>query len=234
MTFTAPLIAITETGSVIPDQILQPEEMTRADAYKTTQRREQFLLSRVLLRALLERQTGSPAQSFAFRADEHGKPICIDGPSISITHSRNIVACAVCTDGAIGIDLEFPGRHRNIAGIAKRFFASEESEWLSAQPDDRFYMLWVLKEAWLKAIGTGIAGGLDRLQCLVSPPTIDAVAAGGELEALRLFNLQAGFLGIATTVAPLDEVEVLRWHVSTNEFVPAGGVLPIAAYPSGI
>lgn len=227
-----PLVAIAETGAVVPDRSLHPDELARADAYKTPQRREQFLLSRALLRALLERQTGNPAKSFGFRSNEHGKPLCIDGPAIGISHSRDIVACAVCEDGDIGIDLEFPGSRRNTAGIARRFFAPAEAEWLAEQPDDRFYMLWVLKEAWLKAIGTGIAGGLDRVRCSVTPPDINATAETGELEALRLFGVREGYIGVATTSAPLDELEVLRWHPATGEFVDATDVLPIAAYPT--
>lgn len=227
-----PCIAIAETGSPVPEQLIPPDEIARADAYKTAHRREQFLLSRALLRTLLERQTGNSASSFAFRTNEHGKPFCIDGPAIGISHSRDIVACAVCEDGDIGIDLEFPGRHRNISGIANRFFATAESEWLAEQPDDRFYMLWVLKEAWLKSIGTGIAGGLDRLSCSVSPPAINAKVTNGELEALRLFEVQQGFLGVATTRAPLDELEVLRWYPATGEFADARDVSPIAAYPT--
>ena len=59
------------------------------------------------------------------------------------------------------MDIEQSGKRRRIAKIADRFFASEEvidllglidSEQLS-----RFYDLWTLKEAYIKACGLGLA-----------------------------------------------------------------------------
>ena len=38
-------------------------------------------------------------------------------------------------------------------------------------------MLWVLKEAYLKFLGCGLAGGLDLLECRVEPPLIEMRAA---------------------------------------------------------
>jgi 4'-phosphopantetheinyl transferase len=226
-------IAFAESGPDLPQRFLSAAEFERAEVYKSPQRRNQFLLSRALLRALLERHTGRPAQSFTIRSDERGKPHCVDGPAIGISHSRNIVACAVTTDGAIGLDLEFPGRHRDTSAIARRYFSPMEADWLASQPADRFFMLWVLKEAWLKALGTGIAGGLDSLQCSVSPPRIDAMARTGELGDLGLFALQEGFMAVATTAAALADLEFLRWHPASGKFVAADDVLPIAAYPGG-
>ncbi len=35
-------------------------------------------------------------------------------------------------------------------------------------------MLWVLKEAYLKALGSGLAGGLSSLECRIEPPAVVA------------------------------------------------------------
>lgn len=58
----------------------------------------------------------------------------------------------------IGIDIESPGRCRNFAGIARRFFHPEEADCIADEDD--FLRCWTAKEAMLKLAGTGLAGGI--------------------------------------------------------------------------
>ena len=225
-------VAIADSASPGRYPDLQPDEVQRADAFKAPSRREQYLLARALLRALLEEHTGRPAASFVIGADDRGKPFCTDGPAISIAHSRDVVACVVADHGDVGIDIEFPGQRRNIAGIAARFFTATEARWLAAQPEDRFYMLWVLKEAWLKAKGTGIAGGLDSLQCTIEPPHIEAKADDDSLRGLSLFQYDDGFLAIATTALDTAALVLRRWQRADGSLVPASDIPRIADYCS--
>ncbi|NIL94173.1 MAG: 4'-phosphopantetheinyl transferase superfamily protein [Woeseiaceae bacterium] len=223
-------IAFAELVDDPPTRYLSAAELERANDFTSSSRRKQFLLSRSLLRALLEDVTGEPGGSFEFRKGDHGKPFCVDGPAISISHSGNFVACAVADDGAIGIDIEFPGRERNTAGIAGRFFSARESRWLADQPKDRFYMLWVLKEAWLKAIGTGLAGGLDSLQCAVTPPEIEVLEVGDDLGGLSLVGLGQGLIGIATLGRPATEILMRHWRPDDGAFIAADDATVIAEY----
>ena len=123
----------------------------------------------------------------------------------------DIVACAVCDAGEIGVDVEFARRERDVEAIARRYFCREEAEWVGGQPEDRFYMLWVLKEAWLKATGKGLAGGLDRLRCRVTPPHLEALAGSASFTALQLYALRGGFLGVAAVDERPGSIEVRRW-----------------------
>lgn len=54
--------------------------------------------------------------------------------------------------------------------IARRFFTEEEQEWLKEYTNEnpllRYYKIWTLKEALLKAIGTGIACSLNSFSVL--------------------------------------------------------------------
>ncbi len=176
-----------------------------------------------MLRALLAEHTGKPPLSFELSADERGKPLCTNGPAISISHSGDIVACAVMDAGDVGIDIEFPGRARNISAIAERYFSTGEAEWLETQAPDRFYMLWVLKEAWLKATGAGISGGLDQLRCTVTPPRIEPLPDSATSAALRLYALGDGFLGAAALETRPAIIEIHRWQPAENLFVPDDG-----------
>jgi 4'-phosphopantetheinyl transferase len=78
-----------------------------------------------------------------------------------------MVACAVTADGDVGVDVECIDRDVEMADIAARFFAPAEAAHLgqldAAAQRDRFFDLWTLKEALVKALGTGMATSLSAL-----------------------------------------------------------------------
>jgi phosphopantetheinyl transferase len=53
--------------------------------------------------------------------------------------------------------------------MAQRYFTPAEARWLAGDPEPRVRMLWVLKEAYLKALGVGLAERLSSLECRVEP-----------------------------------------------------------------
>lgn len=99
----------------------------------------------------------------------YGKPQLVtagasSGIPISLAHSDGWGVCAVASAGspfgAVGIDIE------RIADIPDdspgRYFHAREREWLSRMPEGvHFYILWTLKESYLKARGTGLLRPLD-------------------------------------------------------------------------
>jgi 4'-phosphopantetheinyl transferase len=219
--------------TTVPATAVQPGELERAGRFESELRRQQYVSSRAMLRALLAEHTGRPALSFELSADERGKPECAGGPAVSISHSGDIVVCAVFDGGEVGIDIEFPGRPRNISGIAERYFSAGEAEWLANQPPDRFYMLWVLKEAWLKATGTGISGGLDQLRCIVTPPRIEMLPDSASSAALRLYAFGDGFLGAAALHVHPATIEIRRWLPAQNTFAADDGPELLASSDGG-
>ncbi len=73
-------------------------------------------------------------------------------------------------------------------------------------------MLWVLKEAYLKALGVGLAGGLGSLECRIEPPSIDArVAAGAPAPNLGLYSARGCYLGVASLDPPPRAISVASW-----------------------
>ena len=78
----------------------------------------------------------------------------------------------------LGIDLEAIDPRRHARKVSRRFFSAVEADWLASQPRDRFFMLWVLKEAYGKATGAGVVAAFQGLQCLVEPPRIDVLESG--------------------------------------------------------
>lgn len=81
----------------------------------------------------------------------------------NISHSNNAVA-AVISDREVGIDIEKVGKLRE--RILQKCFSVRERELVTSP--EAFYRLWTLKEAYLKALGTGIDRRLDTLEFSLS------------------------------------------------------------------
>jgi 4'-phosphopantetheinyl transferase len=170
------------------------------------------LLGRAVLRHALERATGRAAASFRIRVRPDGKPECVGGPAISLSHSGELAICAVAEYGAVGVDVETRRPRTDLGVIAERYFTPAEARWIAADPDARFRMLWVLKEAYLKALGSGLAGGLAALECRVEPPTIVArVTVGAAVPRLKLWSGRGWYVGLAVTGSPPLTVSVERF-----------------------
>jgi phosphopantetheine--protein transferase-like protein len=223
-------VAFASTENLTPKLLatVPAHERRRADEFRSAKRRTEFLLGRALLYMLLGRALQKNRDAVEIVIDESGKPHCSGGPHINISHSDGVVACAISTRGEIGIDLEEPRSGRNTAGIAERFFTPEEVEWLSHN-DDGFFMLWVLKEAWLKATGKGLPGGLHSLSCRVDGELIDARVDTGAPPILSLYAVDDALFAIATFGDTHDDVRFLRWDAAAGELVDGHDVHRIAA-----
>ncbi|MEJ2127509.1 MAG: 4'-phosphopantetheinyl transferase superfamily protein [Woeseiaceae bacterium] len=193
----------------------------REREFGSDNRRLQFLCGHALLRLLLQRVNGRPAAEQELTTEEGGKPIGPGGMAVSITHTGQRVACCVSEGGQIGIDLERIEERRETKQIIQRFFSDKEKAWLESGPLARFYMLWVLKEAFVKAHGQSIFGGLEKLRCVVEPPVIEAEATEGGFRDLNLYRRNDMFMGLATTEASLDDVEFHYWLAGTGRLEPA-------------
>ena len=178
---------------------------------------------------MLQDRTGEPGINHQLTTTETGKPVCIDGPAISVTHAGDRVACSVAEDGDIGIDLEIIGEHRDISKIARKFFSAEESGWLDTQPKDRFFMLWVLKEAYIKAVGRSIFGGINSLRCKVEPPHIDTISMADQMNELRLYVADDSLLAIAATEASLADVYFECWDPDAESLMGSNEYRLLAA-----
>lgn len=109
---------------------------------------------------LLCRALGA-AEPLDYALGANGKPYLKDGSvCFSLSHSGNYAVCAV-SDCEVGVDIEAP--RQNTLRIAKRFFTEDEYERIekSDEPDELFCRLWVIKESYIKANGTGFKTPLD-------------------------------------------------------------------------
>ncbi|HSG58600.1 MAG TPA: 4'-phosphopantetheinyl transferase superfamily protein [Woeseiaceae bacterium] len=201
-------IAYAEIRDLSPSELEQLSADERERQFASVERQRQFRCGRWLLRTMLAAEGGRAAASYRLVAGDKGKPVCEDGPALSISHAGRHVACCIADRGEVGVDLEVVDLRRHAPKVARRFFAAAEADWLETQPKDRFFMLWVLKEAYVKALGCGIFGGLNGLQCIIEPPHIRVLDSALARLSLALFELRGAYLAVASTEDLPDELAV--------------------------
>jgi len=156
--------------------ILADDELERAEALHRPRGRLTYLVARALVRFALSAHAGVPPRAWRFRRAPHGKPE-LAGPEggvglcFSLSHTDGLIACLVARV-EVGVDAERLRRRVPVMPLARRFFTAAEMRNLQEVPGahrrERFLRLWTLKEAYLKARGLGLAGGLDVLSTHVS------------------------------------------------------------------
>jgi 4'-phosphopantetheinyl transferase len=152
--------------------ILDPKELERVNAAHSSGLKMRFLAARAMQRTVLARYApGADPATLRFVKGEHGKPSL--APQFeahrlhfNLTHTEGLIAIAVSRHRDVGIDAENRYERTTALRLARRYFTAEEARNLESLPlerqPERFYALWTLKEAWMKATGRGISAGLDN------------------------------------------------------------------------
>ncbi len=144
---------------------MNPEETARHTRFMFARHRQQFLVARALVRTTLSRYVDLEPAAWRFTNNQWGRPD-IDaghGPGdlrFNLSHTDGLVAVAMAR-GELGVDVEDTWRRSHTDQIAEHFFAPAEVAALRALPPERqhgrFFELWTLKEAYIKARGMGLA-----------------------------------------------------------------------------
>ncbi|XZG70395.1 4'-phosphopantetheinyl transferase family protein [Chitinibacteraceae bacterium HSL-7] len=158
---------------------LQPDEMARMARYRRAEDRRRFAQVRVALRQLLGAALACDPLALAMVAGTHGKPRLADGGvQFNVSHTGSFGLIALSREQEVGVDIEAIKPGRDLAGLAAKVLSAGEIAWMNAgDPTERFYQLWAMKEAVVKARGTGIAGELAQLDVM-------PLWSGGELAVL--------------------------------------------------
>ena len=153
--------------------LLSSAESERYRRYTLPRAKRQLLLSRTLLHSVLTHYVNDAP--LVFRLGDHGRPelasesIAPDSGagsargalSFNLSHSRDRLVVAVTRAGFVGVDVEYAARRRRVERLISRYFSEAEQAALLALPvaqrQARFYTLWSLKEAYVKARGLGLA-----------------------------------------------------------------------------
>ena len=159
--------------------VLSLEEKRQAERFVFDRHRRQFVFAHGLLRlALSSFAPGVDPSDWCFTSNEYGRPF-VSGPEtervihFSLSHTAGCVACVVSDCESVGVDVEAIRERQSLLATARRHFSAQEIDALRVlEPQDmadRFFDYWTLKEAYLKARGTGAVPPLDRFSIIISP-----------------------------------------------------------------
>jgi 4'-phosphopantetheinyl transferase len=156
---------------------LDQREKMIASHFKQQKLTDRYVIAHGLLRECLASYVNESAKQLVIKQAEKGKPFLAAYPDLSfnMSHTGNAWMLAVIPRKCqLGVDIEFFKARESWAGLVKKCFSLEESEYwhrLNAEQQGRiFYQLWVRKEAFVNAVGQGITLGLNL--CVVDPVTM--------------------------------------------------------------
>lgn len=156
------------------ERLLAPDERQAYASLRVEERRHEYLVTRAAICSLLARRLRVSPQELRFDRDELGKPRLASPHAgrayFNLSHTRGLLACAL-SDSEVGVDVEAIDTSFDVVSIATRFFSARETRWLEGRPETSralsFFDLWVLKEAYIKALGTGLREGLRHFSFLL-------------------------------------------------------------------
>jgi 4'-phosphopantetheinyl transferase len=169
--------------------LLSNEERVQQARYVREADRKLHGISRALLRATLSRYADVPAAAWTFARNAYGKPEIAGPPGdtdlrFNLSHTAGLVVLLVARGRDVGVDAEAVDRRGRHLEHPEHFFSADEVRALRALPAtaqrQRFFELWTLKEAYIKARGLGLALPLQEFSLRLAtgrPPRIAFSAA---------------------------------------------------------
>ena len=145
---------------------LDGAERSRRNRFVHPRPGREFTLCRAALRSLLCRELGCSNDDLSFGASKFGKPFArVNGVAapvaFNVSHSGRHGLIALASKGRVGVDVEERSSNRNLDACIRLLFApDEQAEFKDVSEQakvERFYRIWTLKEALIKAVGAGLS-----------------------------------------------------------------------------
>lgn len=150
---------------------LSEEERHRAAQYRNPVNADSFSAARGWLRHLLGHQLECPPNEVRMITGEHGKPRLVDA-DLRFNASRSSTTALYVTSPTreVGVDIEAIRSTVDVdleAMAAKFFSAAERAALASLVPGPRLtaaFQCWTRKEAYVKAVATGLTVPIDTIE----------------------------------------------------------------------
>lgn len=158
------------------EQVLSVDERVKATRFYFQKDRDQFITARGMLRLLISSYIGTEPSKLLFYYGLFGKPLLVQEPEennlcFNVSHSNGFILCALAWSRRIGIDLENVQAGLPYEELVDRFFSPSEKALFYTFPPNKksliFFTFWTLKEAYVKAKGTGLSFRLDQFDTLL-------------------------------------------------------------------
>jgi 4'-phosphopantetheinyl transferase len=185
--------------------LLDDTEQDRLQSFSDPDAGRRFALGAVLLRLAVSSLTGVSPQTVSVDRSRNGRPVVAGGPHVSVSHSHDLVAVA-CTDAApVGLDVEMIEGELMPVGTSPLDVLAPSAH--------RALVTWTMKEAYLKAAGTGLrtepkavalSGDERRAQVTHAPDGLPLPAYVSGV------SVRAGYIGAVCVLGNDDPVVVIR------------------------
>lgn len=186
--------------------LLSPDEQKRMARFKFEKHRRRYAVRRGQLRRLLGAYLGAPPEAVEIAYGERGKPHLAaeagkpedERLEFNLSDSEDLTVYSFAKGAEIGVDVEILREMEDAVQISESFFAKREREILASMPPEQvsetFFNCWTRKEAYLKAIGEGLAEPLDSFCVTLRPDEeprfVEFVKVPHELDLWTLFHFR--------------------------------------------
>ena len=145
---------------------LHENELEDSCNYVHLSARRRFVLCRGALRAILCGNLGCDNERLTFGEHRYGKPFALVDAiraqiSFNVSHSGSHGLIAVAPGGQLGVDVEELATRRDFDRLIEAAFGPNEQSELKLErvrgEFRLFFKLWTVKEALIKALGTGLS-----------------------------------------------------------------------------
>lgn len=179
---------------------LDAAERARAGAILSPPARDRFVFARAALRTVLGAYLQVAAAQVPLELSRAGRPLLAGtrGLAFSLSHTGRLAVIAVTARPAIGVDIERCGR-RISSGLMRRVLDEHELALVLATPagrrEEAFLRHWTVKEAYVKALGSGLSSGLRAVGVRDAATTPILAGAPGARWSVQRCDPRPGIVG---------------------------------------
>ncbi len=209
---------------------LSIDEIDRGSKFRFPEHKRRFIVARGILRQLLSNYLNISPKSVKFDYGDRGKPQILQSNTVhplqfNISHSQEYALFGFTIDSLIGVDIEYLREMPDAAKIAQRFFSPREFDLIKnlaiEEQSKLFLKIWTAKEAYLKAIGTGLSGSLASINIDFEEYSRDALsfAINGNTTAKNNWSIYScipaadyvGTIAIETEISK-EQIDFWNWN----------------------
>jgi 4'-phosphopantetheinyl transferase len=215
-------LAGTATDMADAARLLSEAERERAARFRFDHHRRRFILARALLRRLIAVHLRCPPEAVELAIDARGKP-SVSGPTtlhdfgLNLSHSGDTALIAIALGRRVGVDVEESQRRVSVEEMSPRVLTARERARLAGKSGEalalEFLRCWTRKEAWIKALGEGLARDLQSFEVLERTGAEGAAAETPTGERWWLQDLTPGAHAVGCVAVEGDDVDIrlLAW-----------------------
>jgi 4'-phosphopantetheinyl transferase len=198
--------------------VLSAGEWERAMRFRVPADQARCAVTRGVLRTLLGHYLQLPGTAITFSANEYGKPATDGEIKFNVAHSGDYALLAFTRGIEVGVDVERMSGDRVVGDLPRRVLSPREYERFAALAENErvptFFQIWTLKEAVLKAIGSGLSIAPECVEVAFHPdePRLLSCSAReiDDVSEWTVRSVSIGDVGYAAAVAVRMKMPVIQ------------------------